>query len=150
MGDACGRCGRVAGYCRYRPRVAAFTGQSIGVPGRGASGRPAVAAAACAAPLALSWRGESHASILVECPDPGSWHIFVATAGGGRADPSATPVIQRGQLVTVAVTGDGFAVSQSEKRWKPARSARGFAFAPKTDPVQARVVRPGLVEVPVE
>jgi flagella basal body P-ring formation protein FlgA len=26
--------------------------------------------------LALSWRGESHASILVECPDPGSWHIL--------------------------------------------------------------------------
>ncbi|WP_232280968.1 flagella basal body P-ring formation protein FlgA [Novosphingobium nitrogenifigens] len=133
--------------------VAAFTGQSIGVPGGAA--RPVdrrLRLAACAAPLALSWRGEFHASILVECPDPGSWHIFVATAGGGRADPSATPVIQRGQLVTVAVTGDGFAVSQSAEAMEAGAVGAWIRVrtGPKTDPVQARVVRPGLVEVPVE
>ena len=124
--------------------VAAFTGQPIGAPGGAA--RPVdrrLRLAACTAPLALSWRGDVHASILVECPDAGGWHIYVATAA---------PAIERGQAVTVALTGDGLSVSQ------PAEALESGAVGAwikvrtqaKADPVQARVVRPGLVEVPVE
>ena len=132
--------------------VSAFTGQPIGVPGGAA--RPVdrrLRLAACAAPLALSWRGDARASILVECPDAGGWHIFVATALGDRQS-SAGIVIERGQSVTVALTGDGFSVSQ------PAEALESGAVGAwirvrtvaKSDPLQARVVRPGLVEVPVE
>ena len=136
--------------------VAAFTGQPIGAPGGAA--RPVdrrLRLAACSAPLALSWRGDVHASILVECPDAGGWHIYVATAApasGNTRQTAAAAAIERGQAVTVALTGDGFSVSQ------PAEALESGAVGAwikvrtqaKADPVQARVVRPGLVEVPVE
>jgi len=134
--------------------VGAFTGQPIGAPGGAA--RPVdrrLRLAACSSPLALSWRGDAHASILVECPDVGGWHVFVATAAPGTARQSATaPVIERGQSVTVALTGEGFSVSQ------PAEALESGAVGAwirvrtqaKADPVQAQVVRPGLVEVSVE
>lgn len=135
--------------------VAAFTGQPIGAPGGAA--RPVyrrLRLAACAAPLVLSWHGDAHASILVECPDAGGWHIFVATASQPAAlrQTPAAPVIERGQGVTVAVTGDGFSVSQPAEALES--GAIGVWIKVRTqknaDPVQARVVRPGLVEVPVE
>jgi flagella basal body P-ring formation protein FlgA len=136
--------------------VGAFTGQPIGAPGGAA--RPVdrrLRLAACSSPLALSWRGDAHASILVECPDPGGWHIFVATtvpAPGTARQTAAAPVIERGQSVTIALTGDGFSVSQ------PAEALESGAVGTwirvrtqaKSDPVQAQVVRPGLVEVAVE
>lgn len=136
--------------------VSAFTGQPIGAPGGAA--RPIdrrLRLAACSAPLALSWRGEAHASILVECPDAGGWHIFVATAVpsvSNTRQTAAAPGIERGQGVTVAVTGDGFSVSQ------PAEALESGAVGAwirvrtqaKADPMQAQVVRPGLVVVPVD
>jgi len=132
--------------------VATFTGQPIGAPGGAA--RPIdrrLRLSACAAPLALSWHGDARASILVECPDAGGWHLFVALAAGARQSV-AGPVIERGQSVTVALTGDGFSVSQ------PAEALENGALGAwirvrtvaKGEPLQARVVRPGFVEVPVE
>lgn len=133
--------------------VAAFTGQPIGAPGGAA--RPIdrrLRLASCSAPLTLSWHGDAHASILVECPDAGGWHIYVATAPGNARQVAAAPVIERGQAVTVALTGNGFSVSQ------PAEALESGAIGAwikvrtqaKADPIQAQVVRPGLVEVPVE
>jgi len=132
--------------------VAAFTGQPIGAPGGAA--RPIdrrLRLSACAAPLAMSWRGDARASILVECPDLGGWHLFVALAAGARQTP-AGPVIERGQSVTVALTGDGFSVTQSGEALEngaPGAWIRVRTVA-KGEPLQARVVRPGFVEVPVE
>jgi flagella basal body P-ring formation protein FlgA len=136
--------------------VAAFTGQPIGAPGGAA--RPVdrrLRLAACGGPLALSWRGDAHASILVECPDAGGWHIYVATSAppaGPTRQTAAAPVIERGQGVTVAVTGDGFSVSQ------PAEALESGAIGAwirvrtqaKSDPIQAQVMRPGLVEVRID
>jgi flagellar basal body P-ring formation protein FlgA len=132
--------------------VAAFTGQPIGAPGGAA--RPVdrrLRLTACTAPLAMSWRGDARSSILVECPDVGSWHVYVAVAAGIRPG-SAAPVIERGQQVTVAVTGDGFAVTQAAEALEPGAIGAWIRVrtGPKSDPVQAQVVRPGMVEVPVE
>lgn len=137
--------------------VAAFTGQPIGAPGGAA--RPVdrrLRLASCAAPLALSWRGDARGSILVECPDAGGWHIFVAMSG--PAVPSqarqvpAGPVIERGQSVTVAISGDGFSVSQSAEALESGAIGAWIRVRTqaKTEPLQAQVVRPGLVEVRVE
>ena len=136
--------------------VVAFTGQPTGAPGGAARAVDRrLRFVACSAPLALSWRGDDHASVLVECPDPGGWHLYVAIAGNARqalAGSGGPPVIERGQAVTVAVTGDGFSVSQ------PAEALESGAVGAwirvrtqaRADPVQAQVVRPGLVAVPVE
>jgi flagella basal body P-ring formation protein FlgA len=61
-------------------------------------------------------------------------------------------VIERGQGVTEAVTGDGFSVSQ------PAEALESGAIGAwirvrtqaKSDPIQAQVMRPGLVEVRID
>jgi len=135
--------------------VAAFTGVPIGAPGGAA--RPVdrrLRLAACNAPLALSWRGDAHASVLVECPDAGGWHIFVAAVTGPRAVASTpvAPVVERGQAVTVAVTGEGFSVSQTGEALESGAIGAWIKVRTqaKGDPIQAKVVRPGIVEVAVE
>ena len=135
--------------------VAAFTGQPIGVPGGAA--QPVdrrLRLAACAAPLALSWYGGGQASVLVRCPDAGGWRVFVPVSAP-RAAPAAAPAaiaVARGEGVTVTVAGEGFSVSQPGEAldagavgaWIRVRTAA------KADPLRARVVRPGLVELPVD
>lgn len=132
--------------------VAAFTGQPIGVPGGAA--QPVdrrLRLAGCTAPLALSWYGAAQTSVLVSCPDMGGWRVFVPVKEARRDAPAAIAVA-RGEGVTVTVAGDGFSVSQPGEAldagavgaWIRVRtSARG-------DPLRARIVRPGLVELPVD
>lgn len=115
--------------------------------------------APCRSPLALSWRTPRQETVLVECPDAGSWRIFVPVrrslgpvgsgAGGG---PVAAPAINRGDAVTIAVAGEGFAVSQPGEAldggpvgaWIRVRT-----LSAKAQPMRARIVRPGLVEMPL-
>ncbi len=135
--------------------VARFTGAPAGAEGgamlpldRRLRLRP------CRSPAALSWRGERRDTIIVECPDAGSWRLFVAVhaASTGAAGYAAPPAINRGDAVTIAVTGDGFSVSQpceamdggSIGGWIRVRS-----LATRAQPMRAQVVRPGLVAVPV-
>ncbi|KUR72739.1 hypothetical protein AQZ52_05790 [Novosphingobium fuchskuhlense] len=135
--------------------VAAFTGQQIGVPGGAA--QPVdrrLRLAVCSAPLALSWYGNAQTSVLVRCPDAGGWRVFVPVSAA-RVAPAAAPAViavARGEGVTVTVAGDGFSVSQPGEAldagavgaWIRVRTAA------KADPLRARVVRPGLVELPVD
>lgn len=135
--------------------VAAFTGQQIGVPGGAA--QPVdrrLRLAACSAPLALSWYGNAQTSVLVRCPDAVGWRVFVPVSAA-RVAPAVAPAaiaVARGEGVTVTVAGVGFSVSQPGEAldagavgaWIRVRTAA------KAGPLRARVVRPGLVELPVE
>lgn len=135
--------------------VAAFTGQQIGLPGGAA--QPVdrrLRLAACAAPLALSWYGNTQTSVLVRCPDAGGWRVFVPVSTA-RVAPTVAPAamaVARGEGVTVMVAGNGFSVSQPGEAldagavgaWIRVRTSA------KGDPLRARVVRPGLVELPVD
>jgi flagella basal body P-ring formation protein FlgA len=135
--------------------VAAFTGQPIGVPGGAA--QPVdrrLRLAACAAPVALSWFGKSQTSVLVRCPDAGGWRVFVpvSLARPAVAEAPAAIAVARGEGVTVSVSGNGFSVSQPGEAldagavgaWIRVRTAA------KADPLRARIVRPGLVELPMD
>lgn len=132
--------------------VAQFTGLPIGVPG-GAM-LPVdrrLRLARCTTPLALSWRGGGHDSVLVQCPDAGGWRLFVAVAGQqGQAD--AGPAVARGDAVTIAATGEGFSVSQPGEALDagPVGAWIRVRTGPKAEPMRARIVRPGLVELPVD
>lgn len=111
--------------------------------------------APCRSPLALSWRTPRQETVLVECPDAGSWRIFVPVrrslgpAGGAVA---VAPAVSRGDAVTIAVAGEGFAVSQPGEAldggpvgaWIRVRT-----LSAKAQPMRARIVRPGLVEMPL-
>lgn len=132
--------------------VAAFTGQAIGVPGGAALPVDRrLRLARCAAPLALAWRTDRRDAVVVQCPDTGGWRLFVAVAGNTRQD-SAGPDVVRGDAVTVAATGDGFSVSQPGEALDSGAVGAWIRVrtGPKADPLRARIVRPGLVELPAE
>lgn len=132
--------------------IAAFTGQPIGVPGGAALPVDRrMRLARCAGPLALSWRGGGHDMVIVQCPDAGGWRLFVAVAANGRQDVAETAV-SRGDAVTIAVTGDGFSVSQPGEALDsgPVGAWVRVRTSAKADAMRARVVRPGLVELPAE
>ncbi len=110
--------------------------------------------AACASPLMLGWHTQRHESVLVQCPDPGSWRLFVPVLTSPMAAADAA-VVARGEAVTVSVTGEGFAVSQpgvameggGVGSWIRVRLVQGGT--PKGDAMRAQVIRPGLVGVPL-
>ena len=134
-------------------QVALFTGAPVGAEGgatlpldRRLRLRP------CHSPIAVAWAsGERRDTVIVECPDAGGWRLFVPVRAGGFAQ-AASPVINRGDAVTIAVTGDGFALSQPGEAleagaigaWVRVRAAGG-----KAAPMRAQVVRPGLVSLPM-
>ena len=131
--------------------VAAFTGLAPGEPG-GAQ-VPVdrrLKLAACEQPLALSWHTPARGTVLVQCP--GGWRLYVPirSAAAGMA---AAPAIQRGDPVTIRVPGTGFSLTQpgealesgSAGAWIRVRG--GNAKAP---PLRARVIRSGLVELPLD
>ena len=145
--------------------VAAFTGVPAGMPGGAAMPvdrrmrlRP------CAAPLAVGWNGLRRDSIVVQCPEAGGWRIFVQVVGqvggAGFAAAAATPAVNRGDGVTIAVQGEGFSVSQPGEAleggavgaWIRVRTVSSSATvgmgAPK-DTLRAQIVRPGLVAIPL-
>lgn len=132
--------------------VSDFTGKAIGQTG-GAM-MPVdrrLRLNACMSPLALTWRTNRRDAVVVQCPDPGSWRIFVPVRAGENA-PSA---IARGEAVTIAVVGDGFAVSQPGEAldagavgdWIRVRTLRSGNNYSQNDAVRARITRPGEVEV---
>lgn len=133
-------------------QVAQFTGAPVGAEGgatlpldRRLRLRP------CNSPIALTWRGDRRNTVIAECPDAGGWRLFVPVRGGASST-AASPAINRGDAVTIAVTGEGFALSQPGEAleggavgaWVRVRAAGG-----KGNPMRAQVVRPGLVTLPM-
>lgn len=132
--------------------IAAFTGQPIGVPGGAALPVDRrMRLARCGGPLALSWRGGGHDTVIVQCPDAGGWRLFVAVAANGRQEVAEAAIV-KGDAVTIAVTGDGFTVSQPGEALDsgPVGAWVRVRTSAKADALRGRVVRPGLVELPAE
>jgi flagella basal body P-ring formation protein FlgA len=132
--------------------VADFTGAAIGQPGGAA--QPVdrrLRLAACAGIPALSWYGGRRDTVLVQCPDQGSWRLFVPLLAGNNA-ASQAPAVLRGEAVTIAVEGDGFSVSQAGEAMEPGAVGSWIkvkAAAAGAQPMRARIVRPGLVTVEI-
>jgi flagella basal body P-ring formation protein FlgA len=140
--------------------VARFTGAGIGQPG-GAS-LPVdrrLHLAACRQPLALGWNGQRRDSVIVRCPDAGGWRLFVAVIGGASgtmggpaaAVPQANAVT-RGEAVTISAAGTGFSVSQPGEALEAGAVGAWIRVRPagKPDAIRARIVRPGLVLLPIQ
>lgn len=105
----------------------------------------------CTAPLSLAWRGERRETVVAACPDAGGWRLFVPVRAAAQS-AAAPPAINRGDAVTIAVTGGGFSVSQPGEAldagpvggWIRVRGLNA-----KGQPMRAQVLRPGLVGVPL-
>ena len=127
--------------------VAAFTGQDVGQTG-GALNRadPRLRLENCNAPLSVEWHGTRQRTVKVSCD--ARWHIFVAVKAAAKSAP-APDVIRRGDAVTIAIEGRGFAIRRpGEAResgaigeWITVKTSR------KAEPISAQVVRPGLVSI---
>jgi flagella basal body P-ring formation protein FlgA len=133
-------------------QVTQFTGAAVGTLGgpvqpldRRLRLRP------CIAPLALAWRGEARDTVVAQCPDAGGWRLFVPVRAADHA-ASGPPAVSRGDAMTMAISGEGFTVSQpaealdagSVGAWVRVRAVGG-----KGEPMRAQVIRPGLVTVPM-
>jgi flagella basal body P-ring formation protein FlgA len=144
--------GTATELARIDNAVSAFTGRPIGVPGGAA--QPVdrrLRLAACSAPLALAWYGSAETSVLVSCPDAGGWRIFVPVVQARHEEPAAIAVA-RGEGVTIVVAGDGFSVSQPGEAMDAGAVGAWIRVRTnaKADPVRAKVMRPGLVELPMD
>jgi flagella basal body P-ring formation protein FlgA len=148
----------VADLAEIDRAVAAFTQSPAGSPGGpvGAVDRR-LRLNPCAAPLSLSWHTQRRESVVVQCPLPGGWRLFVPILSAGSG-PAGLPAVERGDAVTIAIEGDGFSVSQGGEaleagavgQWIKVRGTG--ASAQRTSPNQvmrAQVTRPGLVTVPL-
>jgi flagella basal body P-ring formation protein FlgA len=138
-------------------QVGAFTGVAIGEPG-GANAPidRRLRLKPCASALALGWNTQRRDTVVVRCPDAGGWRLFVPVIGipSATAAAPAPSAVNRGDSVTIAVSGDGFTVSQPGEAleagpvgaWIRVRTVRAAARSP-ADGMRARIVRPGMVEV---
>ena len=106
----------------------------------------------CAQPLALAWHTPARNNVVVRCPGPSGWRLFVPI-DGRAAGPAAAPAVERGDPVTITVSGSGYSVSQPGEALESGGAGAWIKvrgpFA-RAQPLRARVVRPGLVELPLD
>lgn len=140
-------------------RVAAFTGA---LPGHDGGARTPVdrrlQLADCAGEPALSWRTERRDAVVIACPGPVAWRIFVpvqratpvAAASAASLPEKKVAVIKRGDPVTIGVDQGGFTISQDGIAMGDA--APGERVQVRVDgakaPVQAVAVAAGQATIP--
>lgn len=141
-------------------QVALFAGTSIGeVGGAVAPVDRRLRLKPCKAALTISWRGDLHDSVVVQCAAIDGWRLFVPVR---RAEPAARlkdsrSDVGKGDAVAIAVSGEGFTVSQSGEAlesgivgdWIRVR-ALGPAHRRSSRELEmrAKIVRPGVVVLP--
>lgn len=109
---------------------------------------PRLRLAQCSQMPAFSWFNSARDTVLAQCPVPGGWRLYLRLAQGPA--PASSPVVARGDAVTIRLGGAGFAVLQSGEAleqgtvgaWIKVRPANG-----KGEPLRAQVLRPGLVGI---
>lgn len=115
--------------------------------------------AGCSSSPEFTWRTDAHDAIVIRCPDPRGWRIFVsvravpapaAPATVKQAAVKEEPVIRRGDPVTLEAGDKGFAVSADGVAMGDA--APGERLQVKIEgakaPVQAIAVEAGKATLP--
>lgn len=130
--------------------VALFTGANAGAPGGAAMPVDRrLRLAACAVPLSLGWYGTRQDMVEVRCGSAPGWRIYVPLSGGAR-EAAAAPLVSRGDAVTIAVSGEGFTVSQGGEALESGAAGawvkvRGLGQSAQV--LRGKVLRPGLVGI---
>jgi len=126
-------------------QVAAFSGGEAAAVDRRLRLQP------CGSGLALSWRTSAQDSVVVQCGDAGGWRLFVPARSAG---PTSPPAVTRGDAVAIAISGDGFTVSQPGEALEAGAVGAWIRVRPVSagtprEVMRARIERPGLVTVPL-
>lgn len=136
--------------------VAAFTGVGLGLPG--GARHPVdrrLRMAQCPVALTLSWHGRRADMVRVECTVLAGWQIFVPINSGAPAQPGQPAAnsagVERGQVLTIAVEGHGFTVTQQGEALEQGAVGEWIRVRPEgnREPVRARIDTPGRVVIPV-
>ncbi|MCJ2178234.1 flagella basal body P-ring formation protein FlgA [Novosphingobium album (ex Hu et al. 2023)] len=141
-------------------QVAAFTGATIGETGGALTPVDRrLRLQPCRNGLALSWRTSLQDSVVVQCGDVNGWRLFVPVrrpAAVAAAAPVSLPdAVNRGDAVAIAISGDGFTVSQPGEAMESGPVGAWIRVRPasagnvRTEPMRARIERPGLVVLPL-
>jgi flagella basal body P-ring formation protein FlgA len=138
--------------------VSAFTGASIGAPGGAV--RPLdrrMRLQACRSGVSLAWHSPRRDTVLLRCGDPGGWSLFVPVMVAGPASMASGPAafaVNRGDAVSLSVSGRGFAVSRPAEALESGAVGAWIRVRPVTDRqlaeevLRAQVMRSGLVALP--
>lgn len=110
--------------------------------------------AACGSSPEFTWRSDAHDAIVIRCPDPRGWRIFVSVKSSPAAVQAvalkAEPVIRRGDPVTLEAGQTGFSVAADGIAMSDA--APGARLQIKMEgakaPVQAIAVEAGRATLP--
>jgi flagella basal body P-ring formation protein FlgA len=131
--------------------VTQFTGSPIGAPGGArAPVDRRLKLAQCAPALALEWYGRDRSTVLVRCPEPGGWRLFVPLAVDARRQQAAEKIVSRGALVTIVVKGSGFSLSRQGEALDAGAVGDWIRVKPtdlKGAPLRAEVLRNGTVGI---
>lgn len=99
----------------------------------------------CPLPTALDWYGARRDTVLVRCPVPDGWKLFIPVTGGGAA---AARVVARGDTVTVTVRGPGFGVARTGQAQENGASGEWIRVRiDRTEELRAQVLAPGSVGI---
>ncbi len=139
-------------------KVARFTGAAIGEPG--GARMPVdrrLRLRSCAADLYVAWHTARKDTVLVRCTDTGGWRLFVPVQQRPRVQAEAAlPVIRRGDPLTIMVEGTGFSVSRHGEALEAGPAGAWIRVRPVNgrrhgqDTLRARIVRPGIVSLPLK
>lgn len=108
----------------------------------------------CGSSPEFTWRTESHDAIVIRCPDPKGWRIFVnirmPVASVQLAAAKLAPVIRRGDPITLSAGRSGFSVTADAIAM--ADAAPGERVQVKVEggkaPVQAIALEAGRATLP--
>ena len=152
--------GGLIDHQRIDARVAAFTGVPTG--SAGGAMQPVdrrLRLADCAPPLELDWYGQDQNMVRVVCPGPERWQIFVPVlraqnAGASASGPSGQPapiVIERGQMLAIAIEGRGFSVVQQGEALEDGAIGDWIRVRPegRRDELRAQLVTPARAVIPL-
>lgn len=131
--------------------VARFAGAQIGE--QGGARHPVdrrLRLAPCSQALALAWYGSARESVLVRCPDPQGWRIFVPVVPAASVQPvKLEPAIERGEAVAIVVQGRGFSLSRQGEALDQGAVGEWIRVRPagrkRAEPMRAQILRPGTV-----
>jgi flagellar basal body P-ring formation protein FlgA len=132
--------------------VTQFTGSPIGTAGGArAPVDRRLKLAQCAPGIALEWYGRDRSTVLVRCPEPGGWRLFVPLAvDAGRQQAAAEKIVSRGALVTIVVKGNGFSLTRQGEALDAGAVGDWIRVKPtdlKGAPLRAEVLRNGMVGI---
>lgn len=131
--------------------VSQFTGSPTGAPGGARSPVDRrLKLSECAPGFALEWYGRDRSTVLVRCPEPGGWRLFVPLSVDAGRQQAAEKIVSRGALVTIVVKGSGFSLSRQGEALDAGAVGDWIRVKPtdlKGAPLRAEVLRNGMVGI---